>query len=91
VNTGENMSAPQLGDQVTVWPMPGLRVQDGAGRYGVFLDGPREVTWDEYWQRRYLDGAVLLHDPASAVDGSSLPPIRGKLRLVLGDVAAVKE
>lgn len=54
---------PNLGDRVTVWPAPGLRVQDG-DRVGAFLSGPKEVTWDAFWHRRLLEGAVLLRDPA---------------------------
>ena len=57
------MMTPNLGDRVVIWPTPGASVQDGAGRFGVFLDGRREVVWDEYWHRRFLDGAVLFHDP----------------------------
>lgn len=58
------MHVPNFGDRVVVWPADGHRVQDGDGRYGMFLpaDG-REVEWDCYWHRRYLDGAVHLHHP----------------------------
>lgn len=58
---------PNLGDTRRVWPALGARVQDGEGRYGRFLseDG-REVVWDLYWHRRYLDGAISFHDPRPA-------------------------
>jgi hypothetical protein len=61
------MFQPSLGQKVRVWPAVGVRVQDGADRFGQFLspDG-REVVWDVYWARRLLDGSVHLHDPRPA-------------------------
>lgn len=55
---------PNFGDVVYVWPAVGQRVQDGDGNYGKALspDG-RDVTWDAYWHRRYLEGSVHMTDP----------------------------
>lgn len=70
---------PNLGDRLHVWPALGVRVQDGADKYGVFMapDG-RDVVWDAYWHRRYLEGAVHLGDPAPAsasANGDSAQPL----------------
>jgi len=61
------MIQPSFGEKLRVWPAAGVRVQDGADRFGKFLspDG-REVVWDSYWARRYLEGSVHLHDPRPA-------------------------
>ena len=55
---------PTMGDRVRIWPALGARVQDGAASIGRMLplDG-REVSWDAYWHRRYLEGSILFHDP----------------------------
>jgi len=56
---------PSMGDRVRVWPASGVRVQDGATGFGRFLPPEgREVEWDAYFHRRFLEGSVLLHDPA---------------------------
>ena len=52
---------PALGDLVHVWPALDLRVLDGSGR-AVPPEG-RDVTWDAWWHRRFLEGALHLHDP----------------------------
>ena len=55
---------PNMGDTLRVWPLAGLRVQDGAGNFGrVLADSGREVVWDAWWHRRLLEGAVTLSDP----------------------------
>jgi hypothetical protein len=61
------LNLPHFGASVKVWPAPGLRVQDGDGAHGRFLaPSGREVVWDAFFHRRFLDGSVLLHDPAPA-------------------------
>lgn len=63
---------PHFGDRVKVWPAVGVRVQDGAEKFGHFLAPTgREVTWDIYWHRRFLEGSIHMHDPAP---GSSAKP-----------------
>jgi hypothetical protein len=61
------LQLPSFGERVKVWPALGVRVQDGADRFGVFLlpDG-REVIWDSFFHRRWLDGSIHLHDPRPA-------------------------
>jgi hypothetical protein len=62
------LDLPSLGQKVHIWPAAGVKVQDGDGAYGRFLAiAGREVVWDTYWHRRFLDGAIHLHDPAPAV------------------------
>ena len=57
---------PQLGDHIYVWPAVGQRVQAGAEKFGHFLAAAgAEVVWDVYWHRRFLEGAIHLHDPAA--------------------------
>ncbi len=64
---------PSMGDRVRIWPAPGVRVQDGADQFGVFLSVEgREVTWDAYWHRRYLEGALHLLDPRPAPPAAAL-------------------
>lgn len=69
---------PHFGDHVKVWPAAGVRVQDGAEKFGHFLatDG-REVIWDVYWHRRFLEGAIHLHDPEPATPA---PPVPAKAK-----------
>ena len=60
------INVPNFGETVAVWPSPGQKIQDGAGQFGRFLQpAGRSVVWDEYWHRRFLEGAVLFHDPIS--------------------------
>jgi hypothetical protein len=58
------MEHPRIGQLVKVWPAAGVRVQDGADRMGKFLSPEgREVVWDSYWERRFLDGHIHLRNP----------------------------
>lgn len=60
------MHLPNFGDRVWVWPSA-PNVQDGETAIGRFLaPGGREVVWDSYWHRRFLEGAVHRHDPRPA-------------------------
>ena len=54
---------PKIGDRVRVWPAPGLAVQVD-GIYGRFISSDGiEVTWSDYYHRRYLDGSLGLSNP----------------------------
>src|SRR5574343_1595835 len=60
-------SFPHNGDDVQIWPMPGLQVQDGplaVSDGGRFLcpEG-RSVKWSEFHQRQFLGGEIALTDP----------------------------
>lgn len=51
---------PKIGDRVFARPAPGLKVQY-EDIYNRFLpDEGQEVTFNEWWFRRYRDGSVLL-------------------------------
>lgn len=72
---------PHFGQRVKVWPRAGARVQDGAEKFGHFLASTgRDVTWDVYWHRRFLDGDIHLHDPAPQKAPATEPPAAAKAK-----------
>jgi len=62
------MQEPRIGDQIKVFPKPGLRVQVD-GIHGRFLsENGQSVVWSEWYHLRLRDGSILLHSwqPADA-------------------------
>ena len=57
------MNEPEMGVRVRVWPRAGLTVATGGGTKSFLPATGEDVTWDEWWHRRFRDGSVHLHDP----------------------------
>ena len=57
------MDEPLMGSRVRVWPLAGLAVATGGGTRSFLPATGEDVTWDEWWHRRFRDGSVHLHDP----------------------------
>ena len=65
------MDKPHTGDEINIWPAPGLKVQDGplaVADGGRFLrpEG-RSVRWSEFHERQFLAGEITLTDPRPTV------------------------
>ena len=60
------MDEPQMGSRVHVWPRAGLAVATGGGTRSFLPATGEDVTWDEWWHRRFRDGSISLHDPTPA-------------------------
>lgn len=59
------MDSPEMGERVHVYPLhPNIPASSNAGDW--LEPGGRLVAWSPFWQARFNDGSISLHDPRPA-------------------------